>query len=63
MGAPNKGNAKGKAKKMTKTDCIRWIAKGQRSFGDSAHSSMNQTRKAKDDLVHLLRQVHHTEIR
>ena len=30
-----------------------------------AHSSMTQTRKAKrrDDLVHLLRQVHRTEIR
>ena len=38
-----------KAKKMTKTtqrgDCIRWITKGQCSFGDSAHSTKNQTKK------------------
>ena len=71
IGSPSKGKTKGKGKDNAKTnsergDCIRRTTKGQCSFGDScAHSSMNQTRKAKgrNDLVNLLQQLHRTKIR
>ena len=69
--APSKGKAKGKGKEHAKSnsdraDCIRRIIK-QANVRWEMHvlSSMIRTRKAKgkDDLVHLLGQVHHTEIR
>ena len=46
-------------------DCIRWTTKANVDEEIRAHSSMSQTRKAKerDDLVHLLQQVHRTKIR
>ena len=69
MGAPSKGKAKGKGKETAKNnsergDC-RWITKANVILEIPAHSSMTRTRMAKgrDDLVHLLRQVHRTEIR
>ena len=71
IGVPSKGKQrKEKANNMPKTVLGEEIAsvglrKANVHLEVRAHSSMNQTRKAteRNDLVHLLRQVHRTETR
>ena len=65
VGAPSKGTRKEQAKNMPNTSRERRLHTASVRLDIRAHSSMNQTRKEKgrDDLVHLLRQVHRTEIR
>ena len=68
MGVPSKGKAKGKPKTMPKTTPRDETAhvrsrKANVRVEIRAHSSMNQTGKAKASLLHLLRQVHRTGIR